>query len=257
MTEDRRIELEIEVPGTPEQVWEAIATGPGISAWMHPTEVDERVGGSFSFDMGSGMDHAGIVTGWDPPNRFAQETDWRPGGEGPARTLATEWTVEARSGDTCVVRMVMTGFGSTGEWDEEIEGMAEGMRLALRNLQRYLTHFPGQRGAWIRAFGSTRGQGWDALATALGLAGAAEGDRVATDSAPRISGVVDDVVDWKWHHGLLLRTDAPAPGIAFLVAYGEGGGATVQACVYGDGAAAVAAREEPAWQAWMRASFPR
>lgn len=28
----RSIELEIEVPGTPEQVWRAIATGPGISS---------------------------------------------------------------------------------------------------------------------------------------------------------------------------------------------------------------------------------
>jgi hypothetical protein len=26
---DRRIDLEIEVAGTPEEVWEAIATGPG------------------------------------------------------------------------------------------------------------------------------------------------------------------------------------------------------------------------------------
>jgi uncharacterized protein YndB with AHSA1/START domain len=25
---ERRIELEVEVPGTPEEVWEAIATGP-------------------------------------------------------------------------------------------------------------------------------------------------------------------------------------------------------------------------------------
>ena len=35
-----RNEKEIEVPGTPEQVWEAIATGPGITAWFMPAEVD-------------------------------------------------------------------------------------------------------------------------------------------------------------------------------------------------------------------------
>ena len=33
MTDDRtRIELEVEVPGTPEEVWRAIATGPGITS---------------------------------------------------------------------------------------------------------------------------------------------------------------------------------------------------------------------------------
>ena len=32
MPDDRRIELEVEVPGTPEEIWRAIATGPGISS---------------------------------------------------------------------------------------------------------------------------------------------------------------------------------------------------------------------------------
>ena len=35
------VRLELEVPGTPEQVWEAISTGPGISAWFVPSEVDD------------------------------------------------------------------------------------------------------------------------------------------------------------------------------------------------------------------------
>ena len=36
----RSVQVEVEVPGTPEQVWQAIATGPGVSAWFVPTEVD-------------------------------------------------------------------------------------------------------------------------------------------------------------------------------------------------------------------------
>ena len=42
----RWVEMEFLVPGTPEQVWQAIATGPGMSAWFTPTTVDERVGGA-------------------------------------------------------------------------------------------------------------------------------------------------------------------------------------------------------------------
>jgi hypothetical protein len=30
----RSIQVEIEVPGTPEEVWQAIATGSGVSAWF-------------------------------------------------------------------------------------------------------------------------------------------------------------------------------------------------------------------------------
>ncbi len=38
----RSVHLEVEVPGTPEEVWQAIATGPGISSWMVPAEFEVR-----------------------------------------------------------------------------------------------------------------------------------------------------------------------------------------------------------------------
>ena len=40
----RSVQTELDVVGTPEQVWEAIATGPGISAWFVPTDIEERDG---------------------------------------------------------------------------------------------------------------------------------------------------------------------------------------------------------------------
>ena len=40
----RSVEIEVEVPGTPEEVWQAIATGPGISSWFMPVEFEERDG---------------------------------------------------------------------------------------------------------------------------------------------------------------------------------------------------------------------
>jgi uncharacterized protein YndB with AHSA1/START domain len=255
----RSFEIEIEVPGTPEEVWDAIATGPGITAWMHPTEVEEREGGRFTFDMGSGPRH-GTVTGWDPPRRFAERTQWEASADAPAATIATEWTVEARAGGTCVVRMVMSGFASGADWDDEVDGVTEGMRLALDNLRRHLTHFPGERGAWARAFGpgtGSRAGTWEALTTGLGLGGAAEGGRFETGpDAPRLAGVVDRVLELTWHRARLLRLEEPAPGIGHVIVHGEGHWTTVQACFYGDDAAAVAAREEPAWQAWMKDRFP-
>src|SRR6185312_12283618 len=67
----RSIQVEVEVPGTPEEVWRAIATGPGVSSWFVPTEVDERVGGAVTAHFGPGMDSSATITVWDRPRRFA------------------------------------------------------------------------------------------------------------------------------------------------------------------------------------------
>ena len=67
----RSIELEVEVPGTPDEVWRTIATGPGISSWFVPAEVAEREGGDITLSFGPGFDETGRVTAYDPPRRFA------------------------------------------------------------------------------------------------------------------------------------------------------------------------------------------
>lgn len=70
----RSVEAEAEVPGTPEEVWQAIATGPGISSWFVPSQVDERVGGTTLANFGPGMESVGTITTWDPPRRYVAET---------------------------------------------------------------------------------------------------------------------------------------------------------------------------------------
>ena len=56
------VEVETEVPGTPEDVWQAIATGPGISAWFVLTKLEEREGGAIVLDFGPGMESEGVIT---------------------------------------------------------------------------------------------------------------------------------------------------------------------------------------------------
>lgn len=260
--EAREIELEIEVPGTPEEVWAAIATGPGISAWMHPTEVEEHEGGRFAFDMGSGVNESARVTRWEPPRRFATGgAEWQPSEDAAPARLATEWLVEARWGGTCVVRLVTSGFAAGADWDDELAGFRDSMHTALEILRVHLTHFPGRRGAWFTAFGATSGskdEGWAALTGALGLQDAAQGSRAATrgPDAPALAGTVERVLDTAFRRDLVLRLDAPAPGIASVSVYGDRRWTTVQAHLYGDGAATVAAGQERAWRAWMETHFP-
>ena len=59
-----RMELTFELPGTPEQVWDAIATANGISAWFIPTDMDEHVGGAVEFHMGEDSSK-GTITDYD------------------------------------------------------------------------------------------------------------------------------------------------------------------------------------------------
>ena len=60
----RSVQVEVEVPGTPEEVWQAIATGPGISSWFVPAEFEERDGKpvAVTLNFGPGMESRSAVT---------------------------------------------------------------------------------------------------------------------------------------------------------------------------------------------------
>ena len=56
---------EIEVDASPEEVWEAIATGPGVDSWfMGRNEIEPREGGATRMDMGGGSTEEATVTAW-------------------------------------------------------------------------------------------------------------------------------------------------------------------------------------------------
>jgi uncharacterized protein YndB with AHSA1/START domain len=253
----RAIELEVEVPGSPEAVWEAVASGPGITAWFVPARVDGRVDGTVELDFGPGLGtETARITAWEPPRRFVAEVaaEGRP-------SFATEWLVEARGGGTCVVRLINSGFGSGDDWDAEFDSTQEGWRLFLDNLRLYLTHFPGQPCSSVLVNGKAAGpetRAFADLAAALGLpAGAGVGDRVAATAAdaPALAGVVERAEA----NMLTLLLEEPAAGIAFVASEPAGDGsayASVYAYLFGGGAAEAAARDDKAWRDWMERHFP-
>jgi uncharacterized protein YndB with AHSA1/START domain len=265
MTPSERIsELSIEVPGSPEQVWEAIATGPGISAWFVPAEVDEREGGRIALHFGridpeeEPIESTGEISAWEPPHRFAYIERWQPDPNATEESVATEFLVEARAGGTCLVRLITSGFGSGKEWDDAIEDLERGWPPYLRILRLHLAHFAGRRGAPVRV---TRlvdepvAEAGPRLLSALGMSGAAEGERIGlAEGAPPLAGTVAGRVADE----LLLRLDEPAPGSAIFGAYpfGERTIALAQLHLYGDDAGAIAAREKPRWQDWIETRLP-
>jgi hypothetical protein len=252
----RSVRVEIEVPGTPEDVWQAIATGPGVSSWFVPTE--ERKDGTVVSHFGPGMDAVATRTAWDPPRRFAAESQ----GFGPgAPPLATEWIVEARSGGTCVVRVVHSLFASSDEWDDQLESFESGWPTWFTILRLYLAHFRGQPCAAFQVLGFAPEPdvaAWDALTGALGLSGAAEGQTLTSPPGPPpLAGLVEQVGTGRHLHAI-VRLVEPSPGIAMLFAHAMGGQVclAVKLYLYGDEAVATAARQEPSWTAWMSARFP-
>lgn len=248
---DRSIELEVEVDGTPEEVWRAIATGPGISSWYVPHVVEEREGGTAlaSFGDAPEMQIPGRVAAWEPPRRIVFD-----GGDGVGG-LAFEWLVEAREGGTCIVRLVNSGFGDGGEWDDQYDGMAEGWQLFLFNLQLHCRHFRGQEAVSMLPMAGTslsRSEAWTKLCTELHIpVTPALGDRIVanTGDGPGLAGTVVKVTP----NSVALVLDEPAPGTAFLAAEGggEGCGVSVWSYLYGPDASATIDRDRPRWQSWL------
>jgi hypothetical protein len=177
-------------------------------------------------------------------------------------TVATEWIVEARSGGTCVVRVVHSWFTSSDDWDDQFEGHTYGWIAFFRILRLYLTHFRGQPSAAFQLMGvalEPKSEAWAALIGLLGLEGAEVGQRVRTSpSAPPLAGIVEWAGQPAWPEELLLRLDEPAPGIAHLVPHAMGGQVylTIRFYLYGDQAPAAVALAEPVWQAWVNEHFP-
>ena len=255
----RSIQVEVEVPGTPEEVWKAIASGPGISSWFVPAELEERDGKpvAVNLEFGPGMTSRSVVTEWQPPKKFSRQGEgWVPG----SPPIATEFSVEAKAGGTCIVRVVQSLFSSTDDWDGQLTGAEGGWPGIFRILRLYLTHFRGQRSAFMQFMAPVAGtpaDAWAALTSALGFDGVSAGQRwAAPTGVPALGGVLENASHAPF--GALLRLDEPGPGIAALytIEFGDAVMASLAFYMYGDDAAGTVARERPRWQSWIQERFP-
>ena len=126
---------EAEVPATPDEVWAAIASGPGIDSWfMGRSEVRPGADGTVRTVFGEYAPELD-VTAWDPARRFAYRSGEAPDG----RFIAYEFLIEGRAGGSTVLRTVTSGFLPGDDWSEEFEAMTLGGEMYFRTLVEYLT----------------------------------------------------------------------------------------------------------------------
>ena len=257
----RSVQVSVQVPGSPQDVvWEAIATGPGISGWFLPSEIQLGFDGEpvrMIVHLGPHTARIADIRTWDPPHRFvAVSDDSMPG----APPLLTEWSVEPME-QGCRVRVIHSLETSLPDWDSQLETAQDGWHGFFQILTTYLGHFSGKRCQACSLLITTRepeDKAWETLAEPLGLSGVAVGERCKSEAdGPVLAGVLERGGDDHRPYQALIRLDAPAPGIAHLqIARMHGCNVpTVRLYFYGEQAAAVVSREEPRWQAWLSELF--
>jgi uncharacterized protein YndB with AHSA1/START domain len=248
MTHPFEVNEEIDLDATPQQVWEAIATGPGVDSWfMGHTEIEPREGGRGHMTLMGFTAHS-TVTAWEPGKRFAYRTDENPDGT----FMAFEYIIEGRAGSGTTLRFVHSGFLGD-DWEAEYDALSKGDGMYLRKLAAYLEHFSGRTSTSNLFTPGPRvtdaDRAFQVITAALGLTGTpAVGDRV------RLS--VDGLAP---EEGVVVFAETPASvGVVtrdalytFIHGYQE----SVFLERHGFADEADAQKAEQAWQSWLSHAF--
>ncbi|MGH3873024.1 MAG: SRPBCC domain-containing protein [Pseudonocardiaceae bacterium] len=163
MTEEFEIRRCNELPAGSEQVWDAVATGPGNLGWLYPMEIEPCEGGMVSGGLAT-------VTVWDPPRRFALRHDGEDG-----LSVALEYRIEARDNGGSVlhtvVRRVHSGIVGD-EWKTHTDAADKHTDFYHHTLEQYLRYFSGQSATYLEAHGpaaATRANAFTVLRRQLRL----------------------------------------------------------------------------------------
>jgi hypothetical protein len=229
MGKEFEIRREVELPATPEEVWEAVATGPGTASWLFP----EEPGPNSTVES-------------DRPYRYAVRTE----GEG-GDFNAIEFVIEAREGGTAVLRYVHSGVFQEEGWDDQYDAVASHTEFYLHTLGQYLEHFSPRTATYVGGGpggidgpeASMTPDAFEKLKSTLGAS--SEGDRV---QLPNDGG--EGVVDYADDKFLGVRT-----GDALYRFFGRnafGGPVGMSIHHFGDVDVDAATR---AWSGWLESLY--
>lgn len=199
------VHQELELDATPEEVWAAISTGPGIDSWyMGRNEVEPGLGGTVRMAFGPYCPES-TITAWDPGVRLAYGTAAQADG----RFMAYEFLIEGRDRASTILRTVTSGFLPGDDWEDEFEAMSSGGAMCFATLPQYLAHFRGRIAAPVTVFGPPADDWattWTALTGELGLTTTpAAGDRATCKSGDGLA--TDGEVYFTNGDTLGVRTD--------------------------------------------------
>jgi hypothetical protein len=227
MAKEFEIVREVELPGTPEAVYRAVATNEGNASWLFPTAGGEPV-------VSSNPPHELTVREEGPDGWFNQ----------------LEFRIEARAHGAWL-RYVHSGVFDDESWDAQYDAVNAHTDFYLHTLGEYLEHFSprtatyvgGGPGGLMGPEASMTPDAFDTLQAALGVPnGASPGEsvRLAHDD-------VDGVIDYRTDKFLGIRSDDALYRFFGRNAFGGPVGMSIHH--FGDG---VDAEEVgAAWTGWL------
>jgi uncharacterized protein YndB with AHSA1/START domain len=240
------VQDEITVDASPEDVWQAISSGPHLNSWfIGHSEIEPGPNGKVRMDLG-GFVSESAITAWEPGKHLAYRSAEGPDGA----WMSFEYVIEARGGGRTSIRLVHSGFLAGDDWETEYDALKRGDPMYLHLLGQYVTYFRGRLAARsIFAVGpnvTDRQRVRSVLREQLGLSdGVAEGARVGAtlDGLGRVDGVVDYVKD----EFLGVRTEQ---GLIRLI-HGYDGSVIAEYHIFDPGTAQQQTSED--WQKWLTA----
>jgi uncharacterized protein YndB with AHSA1/START domain len=228
MPREFEIRRELELPASPEEVWDAVATAAGNAAWLFPSPPSEPV-----------------VS--EPPHRLVvrqEDGDW---------FNAVAFVIEGREGGRTLLRYAHSGV-FVDDWDTQYDAVNQHTDFYLHALGQYLEHFAGRTATYVGDVpggvqapeASAQPDGFERLQRALSLPeGAGEGDSVqlSPDGLEPIEGVIDH------RRGPFLGIRTPDGLYRF---FGRNAfGAPVGVAVHSFGNGIDAEQVKSAWRSWL------
>ena len=161
MTDTRAFEMTIEIAVSPDAVWQALTDPVEITRWFAShADVEPGAGGTWMISWDGNWPWKTAIEIWEPNRRLRlvdrnarpYDIEGRAVDESVApMPIALDWHIDGRDGTT-TLRLVHSGFGRGGAWDDEFDGVSVGWPLELNGLKHYLERHRGERRevAWSR-----------------------------------------------------------------------------------------------------------
>jgi uncharacterized protein YndB with AHSA1/START domain len=237
MSKQFEIKREVVLTGTPDDVWEAVATTAGNSSWLFPNEIAPD---------GSG------ASVWDPPNHFEarmEQGEW---------FNALDFQIQAKDGSHTTLRYMHSGI-FMDDWDNQFDGADQHTDFYLHTLGQYLAHFNGRTSTYIGdapagilgPVSSATPDGFVRLQELLGLST----DAVVDDQVlltPAGMDPINGVLDYRTDNFIGVRTDDALYRFFGRNAFGAPVGLSIHDFSQHPDAEATKQR----WHEWLEASFP-
>lgn len=152
---EKALILEVTIPASRPEVWQAFTTSGGLSTWLTPgAVVDLRKGGEWTAHFPGGKTGGGTILSFVSEQEIimsAMAPEQFPVVRAERTTARFQFIA---NGASTVVRLVQTGWKTGEEWDKAYDYLAQGNAQLLETLLRRFVNGPID---WAKEWGVPEG----------------------------------------------------------------------------------------------------